>query len=90
MDDSVVIKVVGSVEIEVTGFIEKFSYYQNAEEPDAVAIDVLESDWNDHVMLVGSMISTEFELNIFYSLAESKIVGHELVLPQEIEDEWYH
>lgn len=90
VDDAVIIKVTGSVWIEVTGFIEKFAYYQNTEEPEAVAIDILESDWNDHVMLVGSMINTDFELSIFYSLEENEIVGHEVALPKEIEEGWYH
>lgn len=90
VDDAVIIKVTGSVEIEVTGFIEKFAYYQNFEGPDPVSIEIIESDWNDHVMHVGSMIETDFELSIVYSLEERKIVGREIALPQEIADELYH
>jgi rRNA-processing protein FCF1 len=86
----VIIKVVGTVEIEVTGFIEKFAYYQGTEDQSTVGIAIIDSDWNDHVMLVGSTIETAFELSIFYSLEQQKIVGKEIALPQEIEDDWYY
>ena len=90
LDDNVIIKVMGTVEVEVIGCIEKFEYYCVTEDVSAVDIFIIDSDWNDHMMLVGSTIDTTFEISIFYSLEQKKIVGKEIVLPQEIENDWYY
>jgi len=85
VDDEIVIRVTGTVEIEVFGFIDKFAYYR---EDDGIDVSVVDADWNDHVMAVSTTVETEFELSIFYSLETNTVIGHEISLPQEIEDEW--
>lgn len=85
LDDEIVINVTGKVEIEVSGFIDKYAYYSDN---DMSEISVVDSDWNDHVMAVSIDVETAFELSIFYSLERNTVIGHEISLPQEIEDEW--
>lgn len=89
IENEVLVNVVGTVELEVSGFIEKHAYYQSLEDPDAPDIYVTDGDWNDHVMLVGAMINTAFDIKMFYSLDDRKIVGYEVSLPEEIEADWY-
>jgi len=84
-DDQVVIKISGTLEIEVDGFMEKFEIYHNEEKADFY---VVASDWNDHVAAVATSVETDFELSVFYSLAGKKVIGHEINLPQETEDPW--
>lgn len=86
VDDEVVIKVSGSVELEVDGFMDKSAYY-SAEHEDQ-KMYVVDGDWNDHVMQVSSTVTTGFDLTIFYSTQDSEVTGYEISLPQEIEDEW--
>jgi hypothetical protein len=87
VDDEVIISVTGNIELEVDGFMEKFSYYHHSDHEDN-EIYVIDGDWNDHVMMVSSTIETDFDLTIFYSTQNSAVTGHEISLPQEIEDEW--
>jgi len=87
--DEVVINVSGFVEIEVDGFIEKHSYYMDLDIDGGPEVYVVDSDWNDHVMAVSSLVETAFELSLFYSVADKEITGYEVSLPQEIEDDWY-
>lgn len=84
--DEVVITVRGNVEVEADGFIEKFNFYHL--EDGKADVSVVDSDWNDHVMLVSSNIDTPFELTIFYSTIEHEVTGREITLLDEIEDEW--
>ena len=84
-DDQIVIKIVGTVEIEVDGFMEKFELYHQEEEADFYVVD---GNWNDHVAAVAATVETEFELSVFYSLTDKKVIGHEIVLPQETDDPW--
>ena len=84
-DDQVVIKISGSVEIEVDGFIEKFELHR-AEEMSRIS--VWDHNWNDHVAAVSTSVETPFEISVFYSLDDEKVVGHEIVLPDEIEGYW--
>ena len=86
VDNEVLIIVIGYVEIEVDGFVEKWSYYSMEE--DNPRMYVVDGDWNDHVMMVSSSVETIFNLTIFYSLDKNQVTGHEVSLPQEIEDEW--
>lgn len=85
VDDEVVINVSGTVEIEVSGFIDKHAYYR---EEDGLDIYVTDPDWNDHVMAVSTTVETAFELSLFYSTATNEVTGYDITLPQEIEDEW--
>lgn len=85
VDDQIVINVTGTVEIEVDGFIDKFEVY-GAEEMSGVS--VWDHNWNDHVAAVSSSIETPFEMSVFYSLENEKVVGHEIVLTDEIESYW--
>lgn len=89
VDDEVVISVNGTVEIEVFGFIDKHAYYLDLEVDEGPDISVVDSDWNDHVMAVSSEVETSFELSLFYSVEDKEVTGHEVSLPQEIEDDWY-
>ncbi|MBU1572015.1 MAG: DUF4935 domain-containing protein [Alphaproteobacteria bacterium] len=89
VDDEVVINVNGTVEIEVSGFIEKHAYYLDLEVDEGPDISVVDSDWNDHVMAVSSEVETAFELSLFYSVEDKEVTGYEVSLPQEIEDDWY-
>lgn len=84
--DEVVITVVGAVEIEANGFIEKFNFY-NCEGGQS-KVFIIDGDWNDHVMLVSSSVDTPFELTIFYSTISQAVTGQEISLLDEIEDEW--
>lgn len=84
-DDQLIIKIAGTVEIEVDGFMEKFGIYHNEEEADFYVVD---SNWNDHVAAVATTVETDFELSVFYSLKDKKVIGHEIILPQETEDPW--
>lgn len=84
VDDEIVINVAGTIDIDVYGFIDKFAYYHG--EFKDVTID--DADWNDHVMAVSTEVGTAFELSIFYSVGTNTVIGHEISLPQEIEDEW--
>jgi hypothetical protein len=84
-DDQIIIKIAGLVEVEVDGFMEKFELYHNEEEADFYVVD---SNWNDHVAAVAITVELEFELSIFYSLQNKKIIGHEIDLPQETGDPW--
>lgn len=86
VDDDVVILVTGTVDIEVDGFIEKHAYYHDSE--DGLDVTVVDSNWNDHVMAVSKYIETAFELSIFYSAENKEVIGYEVLLPQELEDEW--
>jgi hypothetical protein len=86
VDEEVIINVIGEIEVEVDGFIEKFAYYHF--EGDEPSICVVDGDWNDHVMLVSSTTETAFELTIFYSTESGKVTGYKVSLPDEIEDEW--
>jgi hypothetical protein len=85
VNDEIVINVTGTVEIEVSGFIDKFAYYRD---DNGIDVSVIDADWNDHVMAVSTTVETEFELSIFYSIETNAVIGHEISLPQEIEDEW--
>lgn len=84
-DDQLVIRVSGTLEVEVDGFMEKFEIYHNEGEAQFYVVD---SDWNDHVAAVATSVEMEFELSVFYSLEEKKIIGHEIILPQETENPW--
>lgn len=84
-DDQIVIKIVGTVEIGVDGFMEKFEIYHQEEDASFYVVD---DDWNDHVAAVAATVETEFELSVFYSLTDKKVIGHEIVLPQETGDPW--
>ncbi|WNO53178.1 PIN domain-containing protein [Stakelama saccharophila] len=84
-DDQIVINIAGTVEIEVDGFIDKFDFY-HAEEMSGVS--VWDHNWNDHVAAVSTSIETPFELSVFYSLDNNKVVSHEIVLTDEIENYW--
>lgn len=86
VSDEIIITVIGIVEIEVEGFIDKHSYYLGSE--DEVDISIVDADWNDHVMAVGVEVDTAFELRLFYSMVDKEVTAHELTLPQEIEDDW--
>ncbi|SEK12026.1 hypothetical protein MAA5396_05059 [Marinovum algicola] len=89
VDDEVVIFVSGSVEIEVDGFMEKHSYYSDVDPDGGSNVYVVDSDWNNHVMAVSSSVETAFELSIVYSVAEEKVTGYQIALPDEIESDWY-
>ena len=84
-DDQIVINISGKVEIEVDGFMEKFDVY-DAEEMSGVSI--WDPNWNDHVAAVSTSIVTPFEMSVFYSLEDEKVVGHEIVLTEEIGSYW--
>ncbi|HEX8625591.1 MAG TPA: PIN domain-containing protein [Allosphingosinicella sp.] len=86
VDDEVVIKILGDIELEVDGFIDKSDYYMH--EHLGSDIFVVDGDWNDHVMFVSSTVQTSFDLTIFYSTETGGSSGYEISLPQEIEDEW--
>ena len=85
VDDEIVIKVTGTVEIAVEGFVDKFAYYHD----EISQVNVDDADWNDHVMAVSTFVKTAFDLNIFYSLKEKEIIDHKISLPQEIVSDWY-
>ncbi|AEI93095.1 hypothetical protein [Roseobacter litoralis] len=85
-DDEVFIKVSGTIEIEVSGFMDKHDYYRAMEAGLNVSVD--DADWNDHVMAVSTYVDTEFEVRLFYSSESKDIAGCEISLPQEIEDDW--
>lgn len=87
--DDVVINVSGFVDIEVDGFIEKHSYYSEIDIDGGPDVYVVDADWNDHVMAVSSSVETPFELSLFYSVADKKVTGYTVSLPDEIEDDWY-
>jgi hypothetical protein len=84
-DDQIVINICGTVEIEVDGFMDKFDVY-DAEEMSNVS--VWDHSWNDHVAAVSTSVETPFEMSVFYSLDDEKVVGHEIVLTDEIESYW--
>ena len=86
VDGDIVIAVLGYVDVEVEGFIDKHAYYLDAD--DGPKVHVWDSNWNDHVMAVSTSIETSFELNIFYSAADQAVTGFQITLPDEIEDEW--
>lgn len=86
VDDEVIISVTGSVEVEVDGFIEKWSYY-GAETEDQ-NMYVVDGNWNDHVMMVSSTVETPFEMTIFYATEGAEVTGRAITLPEEIKDEW--
>lgn len=86
VDEEVVISVSGSVEIEIDGFLDKSEYYMRDGERSSVY--VVDGNWNDHVMLVSSSIGTPFDMTIFYSTSAGKVTGCEILLTDEIEDEW--
>lgn len=86
VDEEVIIKVLGSVEIDVGGFIDKFAFYHAEHEGHNMYVE--DGDWNDHVMLVSCTVTTGFDLTIFYSTQRCDVTGYEISLPQEIEDEW--
>ena len=81
--DQIIINANGTVEIEISGFMEKHAYY-SAEIDDKLDISIDDSNWNDYVMAVNATIETKFELNIFYSFQNKEVTGFELFLPQEI------
>lgn len=89
VDEEVLIEVTGRVEIEVFGFLDKYSYYHYFEAEEGPGFSVVDGDWNDHVMAVSTYIETEFDLSLFYSVEEAAFTGYEVTLPQEIEDDWY-
>jgi len=82
-EDDVIIEVSGTVEIEVTGFVEKHAFYLDDEE--GLDVSVIDGNWNDHVMLVGASVETAFVLSIVYSKKDSAVAGYNLSLPQEID-----
>lgn len=84
-DDQIVINISGIVEIEVDGFMEKFEVY-DAEEMSGIS--VWDHNWNDHVAAVSTSVETPFEMSVFYSLEDEKVVGHEIVLTNEIKSYW--
>lgn len=84
--DEVVINITGEVEVEIDGFVNKFDFFHDDHEDSKIYI--VDRNWNDHVMMVSSSVSTEFEMAIFYSIDMAKVSGYEISLPQEIEDEW--
>lgn len=84
--DEVVITVNGNVEVEADGFIDKFNFYHL--EDGKADVFVVDGDWNDHVMLVSSTVQTPFELTVFYSTIKHEVTGRDIVLLDEIEDEW--
>lgn len=86
VDDEVVINVSGSVELEVDGFIEKWSYY--GAESENQNMYVVDGNWNDHVMMVSATVETPFEMTLFYSMESGQIANREIALPEEIEDDW--
>lgn len=86
VNDEVIISVTGSVEVEVDGFIDKSDYY--SAESDEHNMYVVDGNWNDHVMMVSSTVETPFEMTIFYATESGEVTGHEIALPEEIEDEW--
>ena len=86
VDNEVIVSVTGNVELEVDGFIDKFNFYSIEDETNN--IHVMDGNWNDHVMWVTSSVETPFELTIFYSTKSSEVTGHEISLPEEIEDDW--
>lgn len=85
VDDEIVINVTGTVDIEVDGFMDKSLYYHD----EFNDVTVCDADWNDHVMAVSTNVETAFELSIYYALESRTVTGHEISLPQEIEDEWF-
>jgi hypothetical protein len=86
VNDEVIISVIGSVEVEVDGFIDKSDYYMSeSEDQDMYVVD---GNWNDHVMMVSSTVETTFEMTIFYATESGEVTGHEIALPDEIQDEW--
>lgn len=85
-DDEVFIKVIGTIGIEVSGFMDKHEFYREMEGGLDVSVD--DADWNDHVMAVSTYVETEFEVRLFYSFESNEIAGYEISLPQEIEDDW--
>ena len=84
--DKVVITVNGNVEVEADGFIYKHDFYSL--EDGKVNLTVVDSDWNDHVIMVSANLVTPFEMTIFYSIIDRVITGQEIALLDEIEDEW--
>ena len=86
VDDEVIINVLGEIELDVSGFIDKSDYYLHEDE--TAEMFVVDGNWNDHVMLVSSTIETGFDLTIFYSTSNGEASGYEISLPQEIENEW--
>lgn len=86
-DEQLVIRVSGTLEVEVGGFMEKFEIYHNEGE---TQFHVVDYDWNDHVAAVATSVEMEFELSVFYSVEEKKIIGHEIILPQETKDPWVY
>ncbi|MCG8605710.1 PIN domain-containing protein [bacterium] len=79
--DEILITIIGSVEIEVDGFIDKHDYYTiDAEDPNLFVVD---GNWNDWVMAVSSTIETPFELTLSYSKEEQSITGHTINLVNE-------
>jgi rRNA-processing protein FCF1 len=86
VNDEVVISVIGSVEVEVDGFIDKSDYYMSEGEDQNMY--VVDGNWNDHVMMVSSTVATTFEMTIFYATESGEVTGHEIALPDEIQDEW--
>lgn len=84
-DDRIVIRVIGKVEVELDGFMDKFEAFSNAEHAN---FDIIDSDWNDHVVAVAAAVETGFEISIFYSQEDKKLDGYEVSLTQEIEDPW--
>jgi hypothetical protein len=87
IDDEIVITVSGTVPLEVEGYMDKHVYY--SEDFKDEDIYVSDGDWNDHVMAVSMTVETAFEVRLFYSPDEQKVIGHSVTLPQEIHDDWY-
>lgn len=88
--DDIMITIRGTVLIEVHGFIDKFNYYSTVEHEEAGHIDVLDGDWNDHVMLVSQTTITPFEVNITYSKKENTTIDEDVQFPDEIMDDLYY
>lgn len=88
-DEEILITICGSVSIEANGFIDKHDYCSGIEH-DNIDINVIDGNWNDHVMFVSQVINTPFEVSLSYSKEEKGITGHSIELPEEIMDDIYY
>lgn len=87
-NDYIMITICGEVLIEAYGFMEKSSYC-SAEHDGLDDIEIMDGDWNDHVMQVSQTVTTPFEVSITYSKREKETIGKDVQFPEEIMDDLY-
>jgi len=75
-EDDLILSIQGEVFVEVSGFIDKYEYWNSISEDDEEPIDkeieIFDANHNDTVMHVGQSIWTPFDLTLTYSLVEKK------------------